>query len=66
MVDRIVDVVGRMVARGKTLVMIEHNLEVVSALATCVWGMDAGRPVASGAPADLWNREDVLHSYLGI
>lgn len=66
MVDRILEVVTKSVKEGKTVLMIEHNLDAVTAVADTVWVMDAGRQVASGTPNEMWNREDVIHTYLGI
>ena len=66
MVDRILQVITQIVEGGKTAVMIEHNLDVVTAVASTVWIMDAGRAVASGTPDEMWSREDVIHTYLGI
>jgi ABC-type branched-subunit amino acid transport system ATPase component len=66
MVDRIVEVITKIARDGKTVIMIEHNLDAVSAMAHGVWVMDAGRLVAAGTPDEMWNREDVMHTYLGI
>lgn len=66
MVDRVLEVVTGMMNKDRTVIMIEHNLEVVTAVVQTVWIMDAGRQVASGTPAEMWGRPDVLHTYLGI
>ena len=48
-----------------TILLIEHNMNVVMALADTITVLDAGRVLASGAPADIRSNADVQNAYLG-
>ncbi len=48
-----------------TILLIEHNMNVVMALADTITVLDAGRVLASGAPIDIQSNADVQNAYLG-
>jgi ABC-type branched-subunit amino acid transport system ATPase component len=50
---------------GITLLIVEHNMEVVSAICETVYVLDAGVVIAAGTPASIQGDERVLTSYLG-
>ena len=50
---------------GASLLVIEHDVALVSALADRLVAMDAGRVIADGAPDDVLADADVVASYLG-
>jgi branched-chain amino acid transport system ATP-binding protein len=53
------------VRRGAAVVLIDHDVPFVAALADRIVAMDLGRVVASGPPDDVLAHPDVLASYLG-
>jgi branched-chain amino acid transport system ATP-binding protein len=55
----------RRVTEGKTLVMVEHDMDVVFTLADRVSVIHYGRVLASGVPDDIRANEDVKRAYLG-
>jgi branched-chain amino acid transport system permease protein len=59
------DVIGRLHADGTTIVLIEHNLEVVRDLATRILYMEAGSVRAEGTFTDLVNDPVLAESYFG-
>jgi branched-chain amino acid transport system ATP-binding protein len=61
---RVVDLV-REVTRGKTLLMIEHDMSVVFGLADRVSVMVYGKIIASGTPAEIRSNKAVREAYLG-
>jgi branched-chain amino acid transport system ATP-binding protein len=63
-VGRIIDLI-RNVARDRTVVLVEHNLSVVSSLANTISVMVRGRVVAEGDYATIANDKTVIESYLG-
>lgn len=52
-------------ARGRTFVIIEHNIDVVNAVATRVYVMADGRIFAEGTPEEIRRNPQVLEAYYG-
>jgi branched-chain amino acid transport system ATP-binding protein/branched-chain amino acid transport system permease protein len=50
---------------GVTLLLVEHELEVVERLSESVIAMALGKVLATGTMAELRSRKDVLDAYLG-
>jgi branched-chain amino acid transport system ATP-binding protein len=64
--DRIVSVIRNLHARlGLTVLFVEHNMRVVSALADTVTVMERGRVIARGAPVQVLADPSVREAYLG-
>jgi branched-chain amino acid transport system ATP-binding protein len=55
----------RRMSEGKTLVMVEHDMEVVFSLADRISVIHYGRVLASGPPEEIRNSEEVKRAYLG-
>ena len=51
---------------GKTILLIEHNVEIVMRLSDWVIVMHQGTRIAEGTPEDVRNNVTVMHTYLGI
>lgn len=52
-------------ALGRTTILIEHNLRVVSYLCDIVYVLDAGRVIAKGDPEAIKSNPEVVSAYLG-
>jgi ABC-type branched-subunit amino acid transport system ATPase component len=51
--------------QGITLLIVEHNMEVISEVCEKVYVLDAGTLISEGSPEAIQADERVLASYLG-
>ncbi|HEX2538732.1 MAG TPA: ATP-binding cassette domain-containing protein, partial [Pseudolabrys sp.] len=64
--DRMVAILRTLNAEtGLTILLIEHVMRAVMALASQIVVMHHGAEIAQGAPADIVRDPAVIHSYLG-
>ena len=63
-IDRTVELIGR-VRAGRTVVLVEHNMRVVGALADRVTVLQAGRVLVEGGYQEVRADERVIAAYLG-
>jgi branched-chain amino acid transport system ATP-binding protein len=64
-VDALLTRINDLRARGITIVMVEHNMELVMNIADRVLVMDHGEYLFEGTPADVQAHPDVIAAYLG-
>lgn len=50
---------------GLTLLVIEHNMQVIRDLSDRLIAMNFGKVIADGAPADVVRKQEVIDAYLG-
>ncbi len=51
---------------GKTICVIEHNLDVIKGLADPVVFLNEGRTIASGTPAQIMASPQLADIYFGV
>lgn len=64
-VDSLLDRILTMRRKGVTVVVVEHNMELVMNVADRILVMDYGQHLFEGVPADVQKNEAVVAAYLG-
>lgn len=63
--ERLRSLIERLRDSGVTLILVEHNLRLVGAVANGVTVLSAGRVIAEGRPSEVANDPLVVETYLG-
>jgi len=64
MIERILGVIQDLPARGKSVMLIEHNLDAVMQVCDRVVFMDAGAKVSEGTPQQVRDDPRVIEAYI--
>jgi branched-chain amino acid transport system ATP-binding protein len=64
-IDRLCSAVGAARDMGATVLIVEHNMEVIMRLSEHLVVMHLGRKIGDGMPEDVRASEDVVEAYLG-
>jgi ABC-type branched-subunit amino acid transport system ATPase component len=64
-VGRILDIILRMRAHGKTIVLVEHDMDIVFDLSDRIVVLDQGKVYAQGLPCEIRTNEGVRAIYFG-
>ncbi len=65
-VENLSEVVRKVTSAGGTVVLVEHNFQLVLSLADQIVALAHGEVMASGTPAEIESNPRVLNEYLGI
>lgn len=66
LMDRLLGTIEDLADDGKTVVIIEHNMDVVMQIADQVYFMDDGTVESSGLPEDILGDPEVRKAYIGL
>jgi branched-chain amino acid transport system ATP-binding protein len=64
-IDQAVALVGKLSKRGLTIVIVEHVMRAIMAVARHIVVLDHGQIIAEGNPREVVTNEDVIRAYLG-
>lgn len=65
MIKTVVAVMKELREQGKTVVLIEHNMDLIRELSDHLYVLDSGELLADGNPSQVLARRDVIEAYLG-
>jgi len=64
-IDQAVALVGKLSQRGLTIVIVEHVMRAIMAVARHIVVLDHGQKIAEGSPTEVVANPDVVRAYLG-
>ena len=64
-IDQAVALVGKLSKRGLTIIIVEHVMRAIMAVARHIVVLDHGQKIAEGSPKEVVANQDVIRAYLG-
>jgi branched-chain amino acid transport system ATP-binding protein len=64
-IDQAVALVGKLSSRGLTIVIVEHVMRAIMAVASHIVVLDHGQKIAEGTPNEIVQNPEVIRAYLG-
>jgi branched-chain amino acid transport system ATP-binding protein len=64
-IDQAVALVGKLSQRGLTIVIVEHVMRAIMAVARHIVVLDHGQKIAEGSPKEIVENPEVVRAYLG-
>ena len=64
-IDQAVALIGKLSERGLTIVIVEHVMRAIMAVARHIVVLDHGQKIAEGSPKEIVENPEVIRAYLG-
>jgi branched-chain amino acid transport system ATP-binding protein len=64
-IDAAVGLIGKLSSRGLTIVIVEHVMRAIMAVARHIVVLDHGQKIAEGSPKEIVENPEVVRAYLG-
>jgi branched-chain amino acid transport system ATP-binding protein len=65
MIKVVVSIMKELRDKGHTVILVEHNMELIRGLSDYCIVMDAGKLLAEGKPEEVLSKKEVIEAYLG-
>jgi branched-chain amino acid transport system ATP-binding protein len=63
--DQAVSLIGKLSKRGLTIIIVEHVMRAIMAVARHIVVLDHGQKIAEGSPKEVVEKQEVVRAYLG-
>ena len=64
-IDQAVALIGKLSGKGLTIIIVEHVMRAIMAVARHILVLDHGQKIAEGSPKDIVENPEVIRAYLG-
>ena len=64
MIDKILGIIKDLPSKGKSVIVIEHNMDAIMEVCDRVIFMDMGKKISEGKPEEVRNDPRVIEAYI--
>ena len=64
-IDQILSLSEDLIRQGKTILLVEHNMDLIMEISDWIFVLHQGKKIAEGPPEEIHKNEEVIRVYLG-